>query len=82
MKNFFMQKDKQLHIAAGFIISIIVIFFTKDIIAGFFVGALVGILKEIVDVFLPKRVMDTKDALATAIGAAAGMVVGYIFTVF
>lgn len=75
--KFYIEKDKQYHLIAGFLITLI-FGLILDIRAGVFIGVLAGVVKETLDYF-DYGVFDKRDAFFTAVGS---IIAGLILVVF
>lgn len=69
-------KDKLLHFIAGVVVYSIALTFIGPANA-FLMSVLIGLLKEIVDLFNPDSTPDVYDFTATALGGISGFLISY-----
>lgn len=69
-----LYKDKQLHIAAGFVVFVAAGFLFGPIM-GLIAGCAAGVGKELFDRYVQDENFDVKDLLATVLGAGLGFVI-------
>lgn len=70
-------KDKLLHFIAGVVAYSVALTFV-DPANAFLISVLIGLLKEIVDLFNPNSTPDVCDFTATSVGALTGLCVSLI----
>lgn len=75
--EFFKQSDKQKHIIAGFVISIIFGFLSTSWFVGFLFASFVGVIKELWDLS-GHGTPDWMDLIATMIGGLVGGIIPMI----
>jgi hypothetical protein len=70
MINYFKQKDKQIHFAAGFVTATITAFFTNNIYLAVGAATFLGLFKDVVwDLWLKRGTFDYVDIIATILGS-------------